>query len=115
MNMLIFSLRTIVATLVLMTFSCSNEQPTISKIEGIYAYRLITGEIEVLRLRGDLTFRHELFKNQTAFEQGRDVLFHEEGAWHLDHSEIVMALSSIFDMDYPTKKKIDYLSRKCQV
>jgi hypothetical protein len=83
---------------------CDRYRPhPLSEVIGSYVYRLSTGEVEVLTLNRDQTFRHDLYKDSADYKKGNDPLFEERREWFLQDDAIRLHMSPIFNGDFPAQ------------
>jgi hypothetical protein len=87
-------------SLLMLFVACDQRLPTVSDVAGSYAYRLSTGEYEVLVLFDDFSFRHRVYRDHATLVQGGPTLLDESGKWSLSGDQIDLTMSELFKGDF---------------
>jgi hypothetical protein len=68
---------------------------SIDEVVGKYTYSFPTGQVEVLHLDADLSYRQEFFGDSDSFQKDGDPLFTNDGKWRVDKGNTIILVAPL--------------------
>ncbi len=65
------------------------------EVVGKYTYSFPTGQVEVLYLNADLSYRQEFFGDSASFHSGGDPLFGNDGKWRINKGNTIVLVAPL--------------------
>lgn len=60
---------------------CGKSKITADRVAGEYMFQYPSGDVEVLYMRVDSTYRHALYPDMASYEEGSSLLHESDGRW----------------------------------
>lgn len=86
--MALLYLKRIGLILVLFFISCGGPSEITEEIEGEYKFKYPTGQVEVISIKNDHTFRQTIYADEQDYLSNGQVLYRSDGVWAVNGVEL---------------------------